>query len=297
MHVFAAELAISERDLAVGEREQGLVLAQADVVARVPLGAALAHDDVAGEDGFPTELLHAEALAFAVAAVAGRAACFLMCHFELLLLRRFLGRGLSRCSIFCRPGFRGRLVSFLALLRLGWSIGALGRRVGLRLVVRRRVFRFGGVDLSGAARTLGRGCLGHWASLRLARFRRGFGRLGIRLRCGLLRLLVIADGDDLQDGVLLAVALLAAVVVAAALLEDGNLLALGLGDDLGRDGEAIGLLEVAAVAGEQDVAKRDLVAGAAIELLDDDLVSGVHAILLPTRADDCEHGFSSSENS
>src|SRR3954447_18290042 len=106
MHVLTAELAISERDLAVGERKQGMILAQADVVARVPLGAALAHDDVAGAHGLAAELLYAEALAFAVAAVAGRAACFLMCHVELLRFRRFLGRGLSRCSIFCRRGFR-----------------------------------------------------------------------------------------------------------------------------------------------------------------------------------------------
>src|SRR5436309_6554317 len=105
MHVLTAELAISERDLAVGKRKQGMVLAQADVRPRVPLGAALTHDDVAGANGFAAELLHAEALALAVAAVAGRAACFLMCHDELLLLRTLLGRGLSRCSIFCRRGF------------------------------------------------------------------------------------------------------------------------------------------------------------------------------------------------
>src|SRR3954465_8396199 len=108
MHVLAAELAISERDLAVGKCKEGMVLAQADVRPRVPLGAALAHDDVASEDVFPTELLHAEALALTVAAVAGRAACFLMCHVA-LLLRRLLGRGLSRCSIFCRGGFGRRL--------------------------------------------------------------------------------------------------------------------------------------------------------------------------------------------
>src|SRR3954464_11206223 len=104
MHVFTAELAISECDLPVGEREQSMILAQADVVARVPLGAALAHDDVAGANSLAAELLHAEALALTVAAVAGRAACFLMCHAG-LLLRRFLGAALSRCSIFCRPGF------------------------------------------------------------------------------------------------------------------------------------------------------------------------------------------------
>src|SRR3954470_19843400 len=110
MHVLTAELAISERDLAVGKRKQRMILAQADIVARVPLGAALAHDDIAGANGFAAELLHAEALALTVAAVAGRAACFLMCHVELLRFRSLLGRGLSRCSIFCRRGFGGWLL-------------------------------------------------------------------------------------------------------------------------------------------------------------------------------------------
>ncbi len=70
MHVFAAELAVTERDLAVGKRKKRVVLAQADVVARVPLGAALAHDDVARARRLAAEQLHAEALAFTVAAVA-----------------------------------------------------------------------------------------------------------------------------------------------------------------------------------------------------------------------------------
>jgi len=71
-------------------------------------------------------------------------------------------------------------------------------------------------------------------------------------------------------------------------------LALGLGDDLRRDGQAVGRLEVPAVTGEQDVAKRDLVPGSAVELLDDDLVSRVDAILLSARAHDCEHWLFSS---
>src|SRR5881275_1485909 len=122
MHVFATELAVAKRDLAVGKCKKRMVFAQADIVARVPLRAALTHDDVAGANSLATELLHAEALALAIAAVAGRAACFLMCHVELLRFRRLLGRGLSRCSIFCRPGF--------SLLRRSRSLflgGGLGR--------------------------------------------------------------------------------------------------------------------------------------------------------------------------
>ena len=37
-------------DLAFAEREQRMVLADADAVARVPFGAALADDDVAGNN-------------------------------------------------------------------------------------------------------------------------------------------------------------------------------------------------------------------------------------------------------
>src|SRR3546814_19600388 len=44
------------------------------------LGAALADDDVPGDDGLAPELLHAEATALGVAPVAGAAAGFLVRH-------------------------------------------------------------------------------------------------------------------------------------------------------------------------------------------------------------------------
>jgi hypothetical protein len=90
--------------------------------------------------------------------------------------------------------------------------------------------------------------------------------------------------------VLLAMAALAAVIVAPLFLEDGDLVGLGLGDDLGRNGETVGRLQLAAVAGQQDVAQGNGVAGFSGDLLDDDLVSGGDAILLAARAHDCEHG-------
>src|SRR6185295_11172955 len=127
--VLAAKLAVSERDQTVSECKKRVILAQADVGPRVPLGAALAHDDIAGANGFAAELLHAEALALAVAAVAGRAACFLMCHLGLLRFRRLLGRGISRCSIFCRCTFG---------FGLGWS-GLFRLGAGGLLVLRSRV--------------------------------------------------------------------------------------------------------------------------------------------------------------
>src|SRR3712207_9081197 len=66
----AAEFPVAKRDTAVGKRKEGMVLADADVGARVPAGTALTNDDVAGDDGFAAELLHAEATAGAVATVA-----------------------------------------------------------------------------------------------------------------------------------------------------------------------------------------------------------------------------------
>ena len=56
--------------MALGEREQGVVAADADAVTGVELGAALADDDVAGYDPLAAELLDAEPLPGTVAAVA-----------------------------------------------------------------------------------------------------------------------------------------------------------------------------------------------------------------------------------
>src|SRR5690349_4823527 len=61
-------------------REQRVIRADADVVARAHRGAALANQDVAGENGLTAELLHAETLAVRFAAVTSAAACLFMCH-------------------------------------------------------------------------------------------------------------------------------------------------------------------------------------------------------------------------
>ena len=84
-------------------------------------------------------------------------------------------------------------------------------------------------------------------------------------------------------------AVLAAIVVAAALLEDDDLFAARLRDDLGRDDDACGIDDFAAVAGQQDFAQRDLVAGIPCQLLDRDLVSGGNPVLLAACAQHCEH--------
>src|SRR5688572_25201678 len=66
--------------VAGGRREERVVLADADVRARMELGAALADQDRARVHQLAAEGLEAEALGLGVAAVAGRPACFLVFH-------------------------------------------------------------------------------------------------------------------------------------------------------------------------------------------------------------------------
>src|SRR6187551_1543261 len=56
----ATKLAFLEGNAAVDEREQGMILAHADIGARIEFRAALTHQDVARNDDFAAELLHAE---------------------------------------------------------------------------------------------------------------------------------------------------------------------------------------------------------------------------------------------
>src|SRR5689334_14566617 len=60
--------------------EERVVLADAHVHAGMELRAALADEDGARVHELAAEGLEAEALAFGIAAVAGRPACFLVCH-------------------------------------------------------------------------------------------------------------------------------------------------------------------------------------------------------------------------
>src|SRR6185312_3833922 len=57
-----------------------MVLAHADILAGIELGAALAHDHVAARNGFAAEQLHAQHLGVGIATVARRTASFLVCH-------------------------------------------------------------------------------------------------------------------------------------------------------------------------------------------------------------------------
>ena len=113
-----------------------------------------------------------------------------------------LGRGLSRCSILCRLGLCSALAAFLA----------------------RRLLGAGSLPLLGGGFSAFAGAAAAWA-LRPAQLP-AFGFRGLRPSRSPI-------DDDLQDRVLLAVALLAAIIVPAALLEDRDLVGLGLGDDFG----------------------------------------------------------------
>src|SRR5215213_5005245 len=72
--VYAYELAVTPLVLelhdAVDEREQRVVLAPADVLARLPLRPALAREDVAAEHALAAELLKPEPLRVRVAPVS-----------------------------------------------------------------------------------------------------------------------------------------------------------------------------------------------------------------------------------
>src|SRR3546814_8310309 len=77
----------------------------------------------------------------------------------------------------------------------------------------------------------------------------GFVGLGGLFRRGLFS----ADAQDLQDRVLLPMAIAAAVIMPATLLEDDNLLALRLRNDFGRNGQAFAVLQFRALTGQQNI--------------------------------------------
>ena len=68
-----------ELDVAVRQREQGVILADTNVFTRVHTRAALAHDDAASVDRLAAVHFDAEALRLGIAPVAGRPACFFVC--------------------------------------------------------------------------------------------------------------------------------------------------------------------------------------------------------------------------
>src|SRR5215475_11951410 len=82
------------RHATVNQCKQRVIPAQADVLARMPFGSVLSHDNIAGTTRLAAEQLDAEALARGIAAVARGSACFLVRHYGLP----------SRTSAECRVG-------------------------------------------------------------------------------------------------------------------------------------------------------------------------------------------------
>jgi hypothetical protein len=86
--VFAA---LAELHRTVDHSEQGVVFADAYVLAGVVLSATLTNDDVAGDDALTTENFHAETLGMRFTTVVGATYAFLVCHgiltFTLLAVR------------------------------------------------------------------------------------------------------------------------------------------------------------------------------------------------------------------
>ena len=69
-----------ETNGAVYESEEGIILALADVGARMDLGSALTNENVAGENELTVSTLRAETLGLGIAAVLGGAHSLFMCH-------------------------------------------------------------------------------------------------------------------------------------------------------------------------------------------------------------------------
>ena len=69
-----------ESHVAVNQSKNGVIAAQANVLAGHELGTALANDNIAGNDGFAAKSLNSQPLAYAVAAVLYAALSFFMCH-------------------------------------------------------------------------------------------------------------------------------------------------------------------------------------------------------------------------
>src|SRR5205085_9481938 len=163
--VLAGLLAVVESDAAGGKREQGVILADADIDARVDPGPALAHDDVAADHFLAAELLHAEATARAVATVAGGTACLFMCHLELpsyffsagFLAAGFLA-GAFFAGAFSSAGFEGAAsltgAAFLALVSFTTSTPLAGSTRSASCVVAGAA-ALGAASAFGAASALG----------------------------------------------------------------------------------------------------------------------------------------------
>src|SRR5437588_2773800 len=70
----------TESDPARDQCEKRVVLAQSNIAAGMPLGSALARDNIAGKHLFPAKNLESQPLGLRIASVAGGTACFFVSH-------------------------------------------------------------------------------------------------------------------------------------------------------------------------------------------------------------------------
>jgi hypothetical protein len=73
-----------EADVAVNQREDGVIAAKADVLSGKKLCSALADDDIAGHDQLAAESFYTKPFADAVAAILNAALSFFVCHWKKL---------------------------------------------------------------------------------------------------------------------------------------------------------------------------------------------------------------------
>jgi hypothetical protein len=79
----AVPAAVAKHDDAGDFREQGIVLAQADVVAWLKTSTALPHQDGAARYQFAAESFDAQALRVGIAPIFRTSQTFFMCHIDL----------------------------------------------------------------------------------------------------------------------------------------------------------------------------------------------------------------------
>ncbi len=79
-----AATATIETNVAVNERENRVIAAETDVFARLKFRAALANNNVAGQNHLTAKSFYAESLADAIATVLNAALSFFMCHWKKL---------------------------------------------------------------------------------------------------------------------------------------------------------------------------------------------------------------------
>src|SRR5574341_797008 len=112
-HAYLPPVAAASPELhpAVAEGEERVIAADADVGAWPDLGAALADEDAARGHPLARERLHAQTLALAVPAVAGRTHAFLVRHRDPPLTSGRSCRSGAGCSVDGDPASGGSVLS------------------------------------------------------------------------------------------------------------------------------------------------------------------------------------------